>query len=151
MDRLTAHLTSYASGLAYADLPPEVVDATKRIILDSVGCALGAARAEPAAIARAVALEVTARHPATLMVTGERTSADLAAFVNGVLVRYQDFSDADQDRKLRAMARDQAGLPDSRIHQLLERLRRLEQVEDVGALLALTAAGERDGQSSASG
>ena len=94
MDSLTKHLTSYASGLTYSDLPPEVVDRTKRIILDSVGCALGAARAEPAAIAHAAALEVTAKHPATLMVTGERTSPDLAAFVNGVRVRYQDFSDA---------------------------------------------------------
>ncbi len=94
MDKLTRQLTAYASQLTYADLSPEAVDATKRIILDLVGCALGAARAEPAAIARALALEVTARHPATLMVTGEKTSPDLAAFVNGVLVRYQDFSDA---------------------------------------------------------
>ena len=94
MDKLTRQLTAYASGLTYADLSPEAIDKTKRIILDLVGCALGAARAEPAAIARAVALEVTARHPATLMVTGEKTSPDLAAFVNGVLVRYQDFSDA---------------------------------------------------------
>ena len=44
MDSLTKHLTAYASGLTYSDLPPEVVDKTKRIILDSVGCALGAAR-----------------------------------------------------------------------------------------------------------
>jgi len=49
-------------------------------------------------------------------------------------------SDADQDRKLRAMARDQAGLPDSRIDQLLQQLRQLEQVQDIGALLALTVA-----------
>ena len=94
MDSLTKQLTSYACGLTYADLSPEVVDKTKRIILDSVGCALGAARAEPVAIARAVALEVSSKHPATLMLTGEKTSPDLAAFVNGVLVRYQDFSDA---------------------------------------------------------
>jgi len=49
-------------------------------------------------------------------------------------------SDADQDRKLRAMAREQAGLTDSRIDQLLEQLRHLEQVKDIGAVLALTAA-----------
>ena len=94
MDKLTRQLTDYAAGLTYADLSRETIDATKRIILDLVGCALGAARAEPAAIARAVALEVSARHPATLLITGEKTSPDLAAFVNGVLVRYQDFSDA---------------------------------------------------------
>jgi 2-methylcitrate dehydratase len=94
MDKLSRQLTTYAAGLTYADLSPATIDKTKRIILDLVGCALGAARAEPAAIARALALEVTARHPATLMVSGEKTSPDLAAFVNGVLVRYQDFSDA---------------------------------------------------------
>lgn len=94
MDALTRQLTTYASELSYADLSPEAILATKRIILDLIGCALGAARAEPAAIARALALEVSARHPATLMVTGEKTTPDLAAFVNGVLVRYQDFSDA---------------------------------------------------------
>ncbi len=94
MDQLTRQLTEYASSLTFADLSAETVDKTKRIILDLIGCALGAARAEPAAIARAVAVEVTARHPATLLITGEKTSPDLAAFVNGVLVRYQDFSDA---------------------------------------------------------
>src|SRR5690606_39088993 len=93
MDNLTRQRTSYASALTYADLPPEAIDATKRIVLDLVGCALGAARAEPAAIARALAVEVTAHRPATLLVTGDKTSPDLAAFVNGVLVRYQDFSD----------------------------------------------------------
>ena len=94
MDPLTRQLTDYASNLTYADLSPDAIDKTKRIILDSIGCALGAARAEPASIARALACEVSARHPATLMVTGEKTTPDLAAFVNGVLVRYQDFSDA---------------------------------------------------------
>lgn len=94
MDALTRQLTDYASNLTYADLPPDAIDKTKRIIFDSVGCALGAARAAPASIARALACEVSARHPATLMVTGEKTTPDLAAFVNGVLVRYQDFSDA---------------------------------------------------------
>ena len=94
MDALTRQLTDYASNLTYADLSPQAIDKTKRIILDSIGCALGAARAEPASIARTLACEVSARHPATLMVTGERTTPDLAAFVNGVLVRYQDFSDA---------------------------------------------------------
>jgi len=93
MDKLTQQLTAYASGLTYDDLPAAAIDKTKRTILDLIGCALGAARAEPAAIARDLALEVTARHPATLMITGEKTTPDLAAFVNGVLVRYQDFSD----------------------------------------------------------
>ena len=49
-------------------------------------------------------------------------------------------SDADQDAKLRAMARDYAGLSDARIDQLIDRLRHLEEVDDVGTILALTSA-----------
>ena len=49
-------------------------------------------------------------------------------------------SDADQDAKLRAMGREYAGLSDARIDQLIERLRHLEQVDDVGTILALTSA-----------
>jgi len=43
MDQLTEQLVEYAQALSYEDLPPEVVDRTKRLILDTVGCALGAA------------------------------------------------------------------------------------------------------------
>jgi 2-methylcitrate dehydratase PrpD len=43
MDQLTERLVEYALALSYEDLPPEVVERTKRLILDTVGCALGAA------------------------------------------------------------------------------------------------------------
>ena len=49
-------------------------------------------------------------------------------------------SDADQDAKLRAMAREYAGLTDARIDQLIERLRHLDEVDDVGTILGLTSA-----------
>ena len=45
----------------------------------------------------------------------------------------------DQDAKLRAMGRQYAGLTDQRIDQLIERLRHLENVDDVGAIVALTS------------
>jgi hypothetical protein len=47
-------------------------------------------------------------------------------------------SDADQDAKLRAMGRDYAGLSNARIDALIERLRHLEAVDDVGSIVALT-------------
>jgi 2-methylcitrate dehydratase PrpD len=39
MDPLTRQLTDYASNLTYADLSPDAIDKTKRIILDSIGWA----------------------------------------------------------------------------------------------------------------
>ena len=53
MDRIVQQLTSYASDLTYDDLPFEVVARAKQLILDTVGCALGAAPSEPADEVRA--------------------------------------------------------------------------------------------------
>jgi len=93
MDRILQQLSDYALGLVYDDLPQEVVDRAKHIVLDTVGCALGAAKSLPAVIARAVASEVTSATPATVLVSGQKTSPDLAAFANGVMIRYLDFND----------------------------------------------------------
>jgi 2-methylcitrate dehydratase len=92
-DRVINHLCDYALKLSYHDLPEEVVDRTKRIILDTVGCALGGAHSPPAKIARAAASEITSAVPSTVLVSGQKTSPDLAAFANGVMIRYLDFND----------------------------------------------------------
>jgi len=41
MDRILQHLSDYASGLAYGDLPQEVIDRTKLIVVDTMGCLTG--------------------------------------------------------------------------------------------------------------
>jgi 2-methylcitrate dehydratase len=92
-DRILDHLCKYALKLSYRDLPEEVVGRTKRIVMDTVGCALGGAQSPPAKIARAAASEVTSAIPATVLISGQKTSPDLAAFANGVMIRYLDFND----------------------------------------------------------
>ena len=92
-DRILNHLCDYALSLSYRDLPQEVIHRTKQIVLDTVGCALGGAESPPARIARAAAAEVTSAIPSTVLVSCQKTSPDLAAFVNGVMIRYLDFND----------------------------------------------------------
>ena len=92
-DRILNHLYDYALKLSYRDLPKEVVRRTKHIILDTVGCALGGAESPPAKIARAAASEITSAVPSTVLISGQKTSPDLAAFANGVMIRYLDFND----------------------------------------------------------
>src|SRR5262245_6853463 len=41
MSTLVARLSEYAAGLRYEDLPADVVRQTKRLIIDTLGCALG--------------------------------------------------------------------------------------------------------------
>ncbi len=93
MDRILQNLSDYAVGLSYDDLPQEVIDRAKHIVVDTVGCVLGAAQSPPAVIARQAASEVTSAAPATVLVSGQKTSPDLAAFANGVMIRYLDFND----------------------------------------------------------
>ena len=93
MPTIVEQLSSYAAALRYEDLPSEVVRQAKLLITDTIGCALGGAPSEPARIARDIAAGVTCEQPATIMVSGERTSPDLAAFANGVMIRFLDFND----------------------------------------------------------
>ena len=92
-DRILNHLCDYALKLSYRDLPQEVIGRTKHIVMDTVGCALGGAESPPAKIARAAASEIMSVVPSTVLVSGQKTSPDLAAFANGVMIRYLDFND----------------------------------------------------------
>jgi len=92
-DRILNHLCDYALKLSYRDLPKEVIRRAKHMVLDTVGCALGGAESPPAKIARAAASEITSAVPSTVLISGQKTSPDLAAIANGVMIRYLDFND----------------------------------------------------------
>ena len=93
MTTIVEQLSRYTAALRYEDLPGEVVHQAKRLIVDSIGCALGGYASEPAAIAREIAATVSSTQPATVIGSGRRTSPDLAAFANGVMLRFLDFND----------------------------------------------------------
>ena len=87
-------LAAYAAGLRYRDLPPDVVHECKRRLVDTLGCAIGGFDSQPAAIARALARRAHGRPAARILGTQESTSPELAAFANGVAMRYLDYNDA---------------------------------------------------------
>src|SRR3990172_5838152 len=94
-DQLTVAetLARYAANLRYEDLPPEVARTAKRIILDTLGCAIGGYTAGPSQIAIRLASAVSANQGATVLCGGIKASPDLAVFANGVMIRYLDFND----------------------------------------------------------
>lgn len=91
---LAETLARYAVGLRYEDLPEDVLRMAKRSILDTIGCAFGGYTAGPSKIAIKLAGDVSSKQPATVLFGGIKTSADLAVFANGVMIRYLDFNDA---------------------------------------------------------
>jgi hypothetical protein len=87
-------LAQFAADIAFDKLPASTVAAVKRLVLDTLGCALGAIDGEPAKIAEAIAPSIApGERGATIIGSGRRTTASGAAFVNGTQVRFLDFLD----------------------------------------------------------
>jgi 2-methylcitrate dehydratase len=90
---IAERLAHYATSIKYEDLPVEVIREAKRYVIDSIGCGLGGFAADASQIANKLATGVSVVRGATVMCSGVKTSPDLAAFANGVMIRYLDFND----------------------------------------------------------
>jgi 2-methylcitrate dehydratase PrpD len=83
----TEALATFAAALRYDDLPTEVVETIKRMILDSLGTALAATTlGDGCKEAMAVMQRVGGPAESTLLGTGIKVAAPNAAFANGALV-----------------------------------------------------------------
>jgi 2-methylcitrate dehydratase len=90
---LAERLADYVHSITYKALPENVVHETKKRIVDSLGCAIGAFNEDPVKISRKVASAARDSRSSTLFGTRKKTTPDLAAFVNGIMVRYFDYND----------------------------------------------------------
>jgi 2-methylcitrate dehydratase len=90
---LAHQLADYACALRFEDLSKDVVHEVKRRVIDSLGCALGAWKEEPCAIARKVASDFSAKHGSTIIGTNHKAPPDWTAFANGCCIRYFDYND----------------------------------------------------------
>jgi len=79
--------------LRYEVLPGDVVARAKRVLLDTVGCALGAIGAEPVRMAQQVVTMQGGNPQATILGLGRKVSCDQAAFLNSMALRYLDYND----------------------------------------------------------
>lgn len=89
---LAEQLSHYALALRYDDLPAAVVHKAKQRMVDSLGCALGSFDEAVVADLRRFAGSVPL-DSSSVLGTAQKTSVDMAAFVNGAMVRYYDFND----------------------------------------------------------
>src|SRR5262245_6457517 len=88
---LAERLAAYARSLRYEDLDDATVERVKTLVIDTIGCGVGAWNEKPVRACREIALSV--KGPATVIGTNRRTTTDLAAFANGAAFRYLDFND----------------------------------------------------------
>jgi 2-methylcitrate dehydratase len=93
MDRTTERLARYVSSLRYDDLSAGAIHEGKRHLIDSLGCAMGGSRSEPAGIARRVAPAWNGAPSARILGDGRTTTPEAAAFANSVMIRFLDAND----------------------------------------------------------
>lgn len=84
-------LVDFSTALRFEDLPAEVVGESKRMLLDSIGCALGALGTEKGRIAIKVARDMGGPAEARIMGTDAIVSTSAAAFANGELITTLDY------------------------------------------------------------
>jgi 2-methylcitrate dehydratase PrpD len=83
-------LAEFAHGVKFQDLPNEVVEETKRVILDSIGCALAGVTHMKGKIGLVFARQLLGYPQATVIGYGDQVSYLGAAFANGELINALD-------------------------------------------------------------
>jgi 2-methylcitrate dehydratase PrpD len=101
----TEKIARFVREVTYRALPARAVEVAKEALLDCVGVALAGSRERSARIAAALARAEAARPEATVFGQGFRTSASLAALVNGTAAHALDY-----DHSLDLMGQPTAGL-----------------------------------------
>jgi 2-methylcitrate dehydratase len=87
-------LAGVVAQTTYESLDPDTVHAAKRLVLDSLGCALATHGHPITGALLGVVGGVSSNQPCSVIgQPGHRLPAELAAFINGSLVRYLDYND----------------------------------------------------------
>jgi len=86
-------MARWAAALDYNQLSQDAVYQAKRLLLDSVGCALGGYQQHDVRIALEVLDEVAGPGPATVIGTGKRVDPVSASLANALMIRCMDYND----------------------------------------------------------
>lgn len=90
---LATQLATWACDLTFADLPADVVAATKLRILDVMGLALAGSCTPFGRATRAAALALSPAGPARVLGTGDQVAVPTAAFANAAFAQALEFDD----------------------------------------------------------
>jgi 2-methylcitrate dehydratase PrpD len=107
MAQETATLAAYVADLKYDDIPPEVRDRTKALILDFLGSAIRARRdaeSTPSLLQMLEMLKLDGAGEATVFGDAKTWTPAVAALLNGALGHSLDFDDTHADSSLHASA-----------------------------------------------
>ncbi len=93
MDSISRRMAQFALSLQYDDLPENVVQITKRLLLDSIGCALAAVKLKDIQASYDYLQQLGGKRQASIIWYGDRTNLPNAALINSLLIRAMDYND----------------------------------------------------------
>lgn len=89
----TGIIARWACNLKYEDLTPESIDAAKRFLYDTLGCALGGYQAHDVKIFMEHEREMGGSGNCTIIGSGDKTNPVTAAMLNALMIRAMDYND----------------------------------------------------------
>ena len=92
MGSITRAISEFATGTEYSHLPASVIRESKRLLLDTIGCALGGINTTKGALAIQMAKSLGGPPEASLLGTGDKVSAASSAYAMGELMTSPPFS-----------------------------------------------------------
>lgn len=94
MDKTLERLGSYAASLSYEDLPASTIHHAKQKLIDTMGCALAVYLWDSTKLVRSLPFPMETGLVARVLGSLQRTTPEMAAFVNSTMVRTADFNDS---------------------------------------------------------
>jgi 2-methylcitrate dehydratase PrpD len=88
---VTMNISEFTANTHFDDLPSFVVDETKRLLLDTIGCALGGVHTRKGEIAIQVARTLGGTEQSSLLGTHEKVSVASSSFATGELMNALDY------------------------------------------------------------
>lgn len=93
MENVSRQLIDYTVELSRAELDDAVIHQAKRRLIDTLGCAIGGYTATPVKLSRKMAPRISEGPVSRIFGSHQPTTPEMAAFVNGVMIRYLDYND----------------------------------------------------------
>ena len=93
MDSISRRMARFALSLQYEMLPEPVVQMAKRLLLDSIGCALAAVKLKDIQASYKYLQQLGGKKQASIIWYGDKTNLPNAALINSLLIRAMDYND----------------------------------------------------------
>ena len=93
MPTITTKLAQWASDVTYNDLTPESIDAAKRFLFDTLGCAIGGSQMHDCKVFLDYYREFGQPGPCTVVGAGDKMNPVAAGMLNALMTRAMDYND----------------------------------------------------------